>query len=53
LRMGGVMVETPSTRRLIELPGDKAGQVARMNRVLVGVIDKALVGLDDYLKSAR
>jgi len=51
LRMGGVMIETPSARRLIELPGDKAGRVVRMNRVLVEVIDKALVGLDDYLKS--
>jgi hypothetical protein len=51
LRMGGVIVETPGARRLIELPGIQAGRVARMNRVLVEEIDKALIGLDDYLKS--
>jgi hypothetical protein len=49
--MGGVIVETPGARRLIELPGIQAGRVARMNRILVEEIDKALIGLDGYLKS--
>jgi hypothetical protein len=51
VRIGGVLVEVPNARRLIELPGEHAGTVARMNRVMVGVIDEALVGLDAYLKS--
>jgi hypothetical protein len=51
LRMGGTMVERPGTRRLIAVPGDMAARVAKMKRVLVEVIDKALVGLNNYLKS--
>jgi hypothetical protein len=50
LRMGGTMIETPGTRRQIEMPGDMAARVAKMNRVLVEVIDKALIGLNTYLK---
>jgi hypothetical protein len=51
LRIGGTMVERPGTRRLIAVPGDMAARVAQMNRVLVEVIGKALVGLNNYLKS--
>jgi hypothetical protein len=51
LRMGGIIIKAPGTRRQIGLPADKAARVAQMNRVLVEVMDKALVGLNNYLKS--
>ncbi|SHG09947.1 hypothetical protein [Bradyrhizobium erythrophlei] len=45
IRMGGSLVDTPGPKKLISLPGSNAARVARMNRVMAGVLDGALAEL--------
>ncbi|MHC2401409.1 hypothetical protein ACVMGC_005953 [Bradyrhizobium barranii subsp. barranii] len=51
VRMGGSVIEAPGPMRLIQFPGSKASEVARMNRLIVaGVLDGGLDALDHRKK---
>jgi hypothetical protein len=46
VRMGGSVIAAAGPKRLVQLPGSKASEVAQMNRVIAEVLGAALDALD-------